>query len=84
MADAVCVVWCENVFQAAPSISLMNAQVLWGNSFSEAGAIIKDWWYSQAGKEGQPLYCLSPIITEKTQQTSFAPRAVKSGKGCSV
>ena len=31
-------------------------------------------------REGRPLYCLSPIIAEKTLQTSSALRAVKSSK----
>lgn len=63
----------------------MNAQVLRGNSFSTARAIIKDWWHSEGGKEGgaATLLFISNYSRENTaillrtasceeQQTAFS------------
>jgi len=50
----------KNVFQAAQSILLMNAQVLWAQQ-------INDWWHSEGVKEGggTPLF-ISNYSTENT------------------
>lgn len=57
------------------SILWMNIQVLGGKSYCEDGTIIKTGGTMREG--GRLLYCLSPIIAEKTLQTSSALWAVR-------